>query len=107
MFERHYGLALASLNLTRRDIQPTLTAALTTIAFNNNSLRGLEVGTSLPTSKDLPSSVAGDRESGGLKLMGRRKGSATLSGAFHVHTVGEGNLGTATRPGEQRAAETI
>src|SRR6202521_2970322 len=35
-------LALASLNLTRRDIVPTLTATLTTIAFDNNSLQRFE-----------------------------------------------------------------
>jgi hypothetical protein len=38
-------LALASLNLTRRDILPTLTATLTTIDFDNSSLRWLEIST--------------------------------------------------------------
>jgi hypothetical protein len=39
------SLALASLNLTRRDILPTLTATLTTIAFDDSSLRWLEIST--------------------------------------------------------------
>jgi hypothetical protein len=39
------SLALASLNLTRRDILPTLTATLTTIAFDDSSLRWLEINT--------------------------------------------------------------
>jgi hypothetical protein len=39
------SLALASLNLTRRDILPTLTATLTTIAFDDSSLQRFEAGT--------------------------------------------------------------
>jgi hypothetical protein len=39
------SLALASLNLTRRDILPTLTATLTTIAFDDSSLQWLEIST--------------------------------------------------------------
>jgi hypothetical protein len=38
-------LALASLNLTRRDILPTLTATLTTIAFDDSSLQRFEART--------------------------------------------------------------
>jgi hypothetical protein len=38
-------LALASRNLTRRDIVPTLTATLTTIAFDNSSLQRFEACT--------------------------------------------------------------
>src|SRR5437588_9351287 len=36
------SLTLASLNLTRRDIIPTLTATLTTIAFDDSSLQRFE-----------------------------------------------------------------
>jgi hypothetical protein len=39
------SLALASLNLTRRDILPTLTATLTTIAINDSSLQRFEART--------------------------------------------------------------
>jgi hypothetical protein len=39
------SLALASLNLTRRDILPTLTATLTTIAFDDSSLQRFEACT--------------------------------------------------------------
>jgi len=39
------SLALASLNLTRRDILPTLTATLTTIAFDDSSLQWFEANT--------------------------------------------------------------
>ena len=39
------SLALASLNLTRRDILPTLTATLTTIAFDDSSLQRFEAST--------------------------------------------------------------
>jgi hypothetical protein len=39
------SLALASLNLTRRDILPTLTATLTTIAFDDSSLQRFEART--------------------------------------------------------------
>jgi hypothetical protein len=46
-----------SLNLTRRDILPTLTAAFTTITFDDSGLQWLEISTWLPTSKDLPSSL--------------------------------------------------
>jgi hypothetical protein len=45
---RHFidgSLALASLNLTRRDIIPTLTATLTTIAFDDSSLQRFEACT--------------------------------------------------------------
>src|SRR5712691_2193008 len=45
---RHFidgSLALASLNLTRRDIVPTLTATLTTIAFDDSSLQRFEACT--------------------------------------------------------------
>jgi hypothetical protein len=45
---RHFSsgsLALASLNLTRRDIVPTLAATLTTIAFDNSSLQWFEACT--------------------------------------------------------------
>src|SRR5215217_1799018 len=45
---RHFidgSLALASLNLTRRDILPTLTATLTTIAFDDSSLQRFEART--------------------------------------------------------------
>ena len=38
-------LALASLNLTRRDILPTLTATLTTIALDDSSLQRFEART--------------------------------------------------------------
>ena len=38
-------LALASLNLTRRDRVPTLTATLTTIAFDDSSLQRFEACT--------------------------------------------------------------
>jgi hypothetical protein len=38
-------LALASLNLTRRDILPTLAATLTTIALDDSSLQRFEAGT--------------------------------------------------------------
>src|SRR3974377_1646533 len=51
------SLALASLNHTRRDILPTLTATLTTIALDDRSLQRLEARTSLPASNDLPSSL--------------------------------------------------
>jgi hypothetical protein len=37
--------ALASLNLTRREIFPTLTATLTTIAFDDSSLQRFEACT--------------------------------------------------------------
>jgi hypothetical protein len=39
------SLALASLNLTRRDILPTLAATLTTIAFDDSSLQWFEART--------------------------------------------------------------
>jgi hypothetical protein len=39
------SLALASLNLTRRDILPTLTATLTTIALDDSSLQRFEART--------------------------------------------------------------
>jgi hypothetical protein len=39
------SLALASLNLTRRDILPTLTATLTTTAFDDSSLQWFEART--------------------------------------------------------------
>jgi hypothetical protein len=39
------SLALASLNHTRRDIIPTLTATLTTIAFDDSSLQRFEAKT--------------------------------------------------------------
>jgi hypothetical protein len=39
------SLALASLNLTRRDIFPTLTATLTTIAFDDSSWQRFEART--------------------------------------------------------------
>jgi hypothetical protein len=39
------SLALASLNLTRRDILPTLTATLTTIALDDSSLQQFEART--------------------------------------------------------------
>src|SRR5437763_7779637 len=45
---RHFidgSLALASLNLTRRDFVPTLTATLTTIAFDDSSLQRFEACT--------------------------------------------------------------
>jgi len=45
---RHFidgSLALASLNPTRRDIVPTLTATLTTIAFDDSSLQRFETCT--------------------------------------------------------------
>src|SRR6266851_10465476 len=45
---RHFidgSLALASLNLTRRDIVPPLTATLTTIAFDDSSLQRFEACT--------------------------------------------------------------
>ena len=39
------SLALTSLNLTRRDILPTLTATLTIIALDNSSLQRFEAST--------------------------------------------------------------
>ena len=39
------SLELASLNLTRRDILPTLTATLTTIAFDDSGLQRFEART--------------------------------------------------------------
>jgi hypothetical protein len=39
------SLALASLNLTRRNILPTLTATLTTIALDDSSLQRFEART--------------------------------------------------------------
>jgi hypothetical protein len=39
------SLALASLNLSRRDIFPTLTATLTTIALDDSSLQRFEAKT--------------------------------------------------------------
>ena len=38
-------IALASLNLTRRNVLPTLTATLATIAFDDSSLQRFEART--------------------------------------------------------------
>ena len=45
LIQPYRGETLASLNLTRRDILPTLTVTLTTIAFDDSSLQRFEAGT--------------------------------------------------------------